>query len=110
MGMQYAEQIEIIAAELLKELFGCDYAEFRVGSGSLANLYAYMVCAKPGDTIMAFADSAAGLYGLRIHEVPYDAERMTIDIDGLRAAAERIAPKLILIAGSMCLFPLQIVD
>lgn len=34
--MQYAEQIEIIAAELLKELFGCDYAEFRVGSGWLA--------------------------------------------------------------------------
>ena len=116
MGMQHAEQIEIMATELLKELFGCSYAEFRVGSGSLANLYAYMACTKPGDPIMAFADSAAGhvthhqagaagLYGLEIHDVPYDAERMTIDIEGLRAAAARIRPKLIVIAGSMCLFP-----
>jgi glycine hydroxymethyltransferase len=116
MGMQYAEQIEIMAAELLKELFGCQYAEFRVGSGSLANLYAYMACTEPGDPIMAFADTAAGhvthhragaagLYGLDIHDVPYDAVQMTIDLDGLRAAAARIRPKLIIIAGSMCLFP-----
>jgi glycine hydroxymethyltransferase len=121
MGMQHAEQIEIMAAELLKELFGCAYAEFRVGSGSLANLYAYMACAKPGDQIMAFADSAAGhvthhqagaagLYGLQIHEVPYDPAQMTIDVAGLRAAAERIRPKLIIIAGSMCLFPYPVAE
>lgn len=116
MGMQYAEQIEIMAVELLKELFGCSYAEFRVGSGSLANLYAYMACTRPGDAIMAFADSAAGhvthhqagaagLYGLQIHEVPYDAAQMTIDLPALRTAAARIRPSLIIIAGSMCLFP-----
>lgn len=116
MGMQHAEQIEIMAAELLKELFGCSYAEFRVGSGSLANLYAYMACTKPGDTIMAFADSAAGhvthhmagaagLYGLHIHEVPYDAAHMTVDLAALEAEAKRLRPKLIIIAGSMCLFP-----
>ncbi|HRC74954.1 MAG TPA: beta-eliminating lyase-related protein [Kouleothrix sp.] len=121
MGMQHAEQLEIIAAELLKELFGCAYAEFRVGSGSLANLYAYMACTKPGDRIMAFADSAAGhvthhqagaagLYGLEIHDVPYDAARMSIDVAGLRAAAERIRPKLIIVAGSMCLFPYPVAE
>ena len=116
MGMRYAEQIEIIAAELLKELFGCAYAEFRVGSGSLANLYAFMACSRPGDRIMAFADTAAGhvthhqagaagLYGLEIHEVPFDAAQMSIDLDGLRREAERLRPRMILVAGSMCLFP-----
>lgn len=121
MGMQHAEQIEIIAAELLKELFGCCYAEFRVGSGSLANLYAYMACTRPGDTIMAFADSAAGhvthhaagaagLYGLDIHEVPYDAARMTVDLAALREDAARLRPKLIIIAGSMCLFPYPVAE
>jgi glycine hydroxymethyltransferase len=116
MGMQHAEQIEIVAAELLKELFCCAYAEFRVGSGSLANLYAFMACAKPGDRIMAFADSAAGhvthhqagaagLYGLEIHEVPFDPAQMTIDLDGLQREAERLRPRMILVAGSMCLFP-----
>ena len=76
-GLQYAEQLEIMVAELLKELFGCNYVEFRVGSGSLANLYTYMAGTQPGDPIMAFSEAAAGhvthhaagaagLYGLDI--------------------------------------------
>lgn len=116
MGMQYAEQLEIMAAELLKEVFNCAYAEIRVGSGSLANLYAFMACTKPGDTIMAFSDAAAGhvthheagaagLYGLDIHEVPFDAAQMTIDLPALRKKAHQLQPKLIIVAGSMCLFP-----
>src|SRR5215472_16711966 len=51
-GLGYAEQIEIMAVEILKRVFKCRYVEFRVGSGSLANLYAYMACTKPGDRIM----------------------------------------------------------
>lgn len=116
MGMHYAEQLEIIAAELLKELFQCQYVEFRVGSGSLANLYAYMACTRPGDRIMAFADAAAGhvthhragaagLYGLEIHDVPFDPSQMTIDLNGLARQAHEIKPRLIIVAGSMCLFP-----
>jgi glycine hydroxymethyltransferase len=115
-GLQYAEQLEIIVAELLKELFRCNYVEFRVGSGSLANLYAYMACTQPGDRIMAFSEAAAGhvthhqagaagLYGLDIHEVPYDASQMTVDLDMLARQAREIRPRLIIVAGSMCLFP-----
>ena len=58
-GLRYAEQIEIMAAELLKRIFKCHYVEFRVGSGSLANLYAYMACTRPGDRIMVLPTSAA---------------------------------------------------
>jgi glycine hydroxymethyltransferase len=115
-GLQSAEHLEIMVAELLTELFRCDYVEFRVGSGSLANLYAYMACAKPGDRIMAFSEAAAGhvthhsagaagLYGLEIHEVPYDPGRMTIDLDELSRQVREIKPRLIIVAGSMCLFP-----
>jgi glycine hydroxymethyltransferase len=115
-GLRYAEQIEIIAAELLRELFQCQYAEFRVPSGSLANLYAYMACTRPGDQILAFADQAAGhvthhhngaagLYGLKVDEVPFDASTMSVDLPALRNKAQHLRPKLIIIAGSMCLFP-----
>ncbi|MBK8158274.1 MAG: aminotransferase class I/II-fold pyridoxal phosphate-dependent enzyme [Rhodospirillaceae bacterium] len=115
-GMQHAEQLEVMLSTLLKRLFKARFVEHRVGSGSLANLYAYMATCRPGDSIMAFPDAAAGhpthhaigaagLYGLEVHDVPFDVTRMDVDADGLRDAAKRIRPKLIIVAGSMCLFP-----
>jgi glycine hydroxymethyltransferase len=119
MGMEFAEQIEILAEALVRRLFGANYAELRVGSGALANLYAFMATCEPGDRIMVFPgemgghvthnrDGAAGLYRLEIHPVPYDAARMAIDLDSLRREAKRIRPKLITVAGSLCLFPYDV--
>jgi glycine hydroxymethyltransferase len=121
MGMEYAEQIEVVAEALVKRLFGAPYAEIRVGSGALANLYAFMAVAKPGDRIMAFPPEmgghvthhgagAAGLYGLEMHPVPYDARRMQVDLDRLRSEARRLRPKLITVAGSLCLYPYAVAD
>ncbi len=112
MGLEAIEKIEVIAAELVAEVFGAKYAEIRVGSGALANLYAFMATAKPGDCIIAPPGSigghvthhkagAAGLYGLEIHEAPVDAQRYTVDLDALRAQAKRLQPKLITIGGSL---------
>jgi glycine hydroxymethyltransferase len=121
MGMEYAEQIEILAETLVKRLFGAPYAEIRVGSGALANLYAFMAVAKPGERIMAFPPEmgghvthhragAAGLYGLEVHPVPYDALRLQVDLDRLRREAKRLQPKLITVAGSLCLYPYPVAD
>src|SRR6185295_4283301 len=116
MGMEYAGEIEVIAENLVKRLFEARYAEIRVGSGALANLYCFMATCKPGDRIMVFPPEmgghathheagAAGLYGLEIHPVPYDGPRMTVDLNRLRDAAKRLRPKLITVAGSLCLYP-----
>ncbi len=51
------------------------------------------------------AEGAAGLYGLEIHEVPFDFAQMDVDPEALMIAAKKVQPKLIIIAGSMCLFP-----
>ncbi len=121
MGMEYAGEIEVIAEDLVKRLFAAPYAEIRVGSGALANLYAFMATAKPGDRIMAFggemgghvthhAGGAAGLYGLEVHPVPHDRARMNIDLGGLRREARRLAPKLITVAGSLCLYPYPVAE
>ncbi len=115
-GMQYAEQLEIMLAELLKKLFKADYTEIRVPSGSIANLYVYMATTQPGDKIMAFSDAAAGhathhkegaagLYGLETHTVPFDAARMDIDEEVFEREALALRPKLIIVAGNICLFP-----
>src|SRR6266852_6845969 len=119
MGMEFAEEIEIVAEALVRRLFGAPFAELRLGSGALANLYAFMAVCEPGDRIMAFPgemgghvthhrDGAAGLYRLEVHPVPYDGARMAIDLDRLRADARRFRPKLITVAGSLCLFPYDV--
>jgi len=116
MGLEAIERIEVIAAELAAEVFGAKYAEIRVGSGALANLYSFMATTKPGDAIIVQpADigghithheaGAAGLYGLDIHMGPVDAENYTVDLEGLRALAQKVHPKLITIAGSLNLTP-----
>ncbi|MCS6879301.1 MAG: aminotransferase class I/II-fold pyridoxal phosphate-dependent enzyme [Geminicoccaceae bacterium] len=115
-GLAMAEQIEIMAQALICAIFRCRFCEFRVASGSLANLYAFMATCRPGDRIMAFpekaaghvthhAAGAAGLYGLEVHEVPFDDAAFTVDLDRLRAEARRVRPKLIVLAGSLNLVP-----
>lgn len=116
MGLEAIEEIEVIAAELAAEVFGAKYAEIRVGSGALANLYGFMALAKPGDAIIApppsvgghvthHADGCAGLYGLVTHSAPVDADGYSLDLGGLRDLAVKVRPKVITVGGSLNLFP-----
>ncbi len=115
-GMGHAEEIEIMAQALICQIFRCRFCEFRVGSGSLANLYAFMATCRPGDRILAFPEKAAGhvthhregaagLYGLEVHEVPIDEAAFTVDLDRLREVVRQLRPRLIVVAGSLNLVP-----
>ncbi len=115
MGLEAVEQIEAITAELCAEIFQAKYAEIRVASGAMANLYAFMATCKAGDKIIVPPASigghvthqmagAAGLYGLDIHEAPVDASSFTVDLEGLRKLVRSLKPKLITIGGSLNLF------
>jgi glycine hydroxymethyltransferase len=116
MGLEAIEEIEVIAAELAAEVFKARYAEIRVASGAMANLYGFMALAKPGDSIVAppatigghvthHREGCAGLYGLVTHPMPINADGYTADLDGLRALARKVKPKIITIGGSLNLFP-----
>jgi glycine hydroxymethyltransferase len=59
-GLEAIEQIEVLAAELVAEVFGAGYAEVRVPSGAIANLYAFLATTEPGDTIIAPPPSLGG--------------------------------------------------
>jgi glycine hydroxymethyltransferase len=116
MGLEAIEEIEVICAELCAEVFQAKYAEIRVASGALSNLYGFMATCKPGDAIIVppatigghvthHNAGCAGLYGLDIHEAPINADGFTIDVAGLRDLARKIKPKLITVGGSLNLFP-----
>ncbi|MGI9385699.1 MAG: serine hydroxymethyltransferase, partial [Methyloligellaceae bacterium] len=116
MGLEAIERIEVIAAELAAEVFGARFAEIRVASGAMANLYAFMATCRAGDRIIVPAAGigghvthhvagAAGLYGLEIHTAPVEADAYSVDPIALRALARDLKPKLITIAGSLNLFP-----
>jgi glycine hydroxymethyltransferase len=115
MGLEAIEEIEVIAAELAAEVFQARYAEVRVFSGAMANLYGFMALTKPGDAIIAppgsigghvthHAAGCAGLYGLVSHPAPVNADGYTVDLDALRDLALRVRPKLITLGGSLNLF------
>ena len=115
MGLEAIEEIEVICAELCAEVFGARYAEIRVPSGAIANLYGFMALSKPGDQIIVPAakigghvthhiSGCAGLYGLSSVEAPVDADGYTLDLDGLAALAERVKPAIITVGGSLNLF------
>jgi glycine hydroxymethyltransferase len=120
-GMDHASAIEVMCTELLKKLFNAKFVEHRVASGSIANLYAFMATCEPGDSIIAFSDAAAGhithhqagaagLYRLKTHNAAFDTNRMDVDVDALRIQAHLVKPKLIIVAGSMCLHPYSVHD
>ncbi|MDH5528607.1 MAG: aminotransferase class I/II-fold pyridoxal phosphate-dependent enzyme [Paracoccaceae bacterium] len=115
MGLEAIEEIEVIAAELAAEIFDAQYAEIRVGSGALANLYGFMALTQPGDAIIAppgtigghvthHKAGCAGLYGLVTRSAPVDADGYSVDLAALRDLARKVQPKLITIGGSLNLF------
>jgi glycine hydroxymethyltransferase len=115
-GLEAVEEIEVVAADLACRVFGARHAEIRVGSGALANLYAFMATCRPGDTIIAPPASvgghvthhpagAAGLYGLHVVEAPVDADGFTIDVDRLADLVHEVRPALVTVGGSLNLRP-----
>jgi glycine hydroxymethyltransferase len=116
MGLEAIEQIEVIAADLACRVFNARYAELRVGSGALANLYAFMATCRPGDAIIVppagvgghvthRGEGAAGLYGVKIHTAPLAADRYSIDVGGLAELADTVRPRLITMGASLNLMP-----
>ena len=115
MGLEAIEEIEVIAAQLCADVFDAKFAEIRVPSGAIANLYGFMATCKAGDTIIAPPASlgghvthhlagCAGLFGLRTVEAPVLADGYTIDAEALLALAKAEKPKLITVGASLNLY------
>lgn len=109
-GNAIIDDIEALAIERVKELFGADHANVQPHSGANANMCAYQAVLQPGDTVLGLSldhgghlthGSPVNASGLMYHFVPYKVtpgdER--IDMDQVRELALEHRPKLI-VAGT----------
>jgi len=109
-GQENTDQVETIAIDRAKKLFGSDHANVQPHSGAPANIAVYQAWLNPGDTIMAMrldhgghlthgapVTASAKLYNFVRYGVK-DVETGEIDYDEMRKVALKEKPK-ILIAG-----------
>src|SRR5437016_3111421 len=110
-GQQFIDQIEQLAVERAKSLFGVDHANVQPYSGSPANLAVYLAFCKPGDTIMGMALPAGGhlthgwnvsITGKFFRSVAYGVKKDTgrVDLDEVRELAKKEKPKLLWCGGT----------
>ncbi len=109
-GCRVIDEIETLAIERAKKLFGCEYANVQPHSGAQANLAVEFAILKPGDTMMGMNlnqgghlthGSAANISGTYFNVVPYGVdENGFIDYDELKRIAVETKPKLIIAGAS----------
>ena len=105
-GCQFIDQVEQLAIDHAKELFGAAYANVQPHSGSQANMAVYQALLKPGDTILGMGMDAGGhlTHGSKVnfsgklyHTYGYELSPETeeLDYDAILAQAKEIQPQLI---------------
>ncbi len=118
-GTRHIDEIEALCVELLKQLFDCSYAEHRLVASMIGNMAVYAALTQPGDTVMTIPqpvgghssnrhDGPAGIRGLKIVDVPFDAHELEVDLDAFATAARESRPTVIALGASMTLFPLPV--
>jgi glycine hydroxymethyltransferase len=109
-GCEFVDEVENLARERLKDIFGADHANVQPHSGANANLAVYFAVLKPGDTVMGMDLSHGGhlthgspvnLSGKYYNFVSYgvDPETERIDYQRVDEIARECRPKL-LVAGA----------
>ncbi len=115
-GTKHIDEVEALCVELLKQAFRCRYADHRLMGSMLGNMAVYYAMAQPGDVIMTVPqpygghssnryDGPAGQRGLKIVDVPFDSDELTVDLELFRKMAPLVKPKLVVLGMSMTLFP-----
>ncbi|WP_340685348.1 serine hydroxymethyltransferase [Amycolatopsis coloradensis] len=110
-GQQLIDQVENLAIERAKAVFGVDHANVQPYSGSPANLAVYLAFAQPGDTVlgMALPDGGHLTHGWSVSAtgkwftpVRYGVRKETgrVDLDQVRELALKHRPKLIFAGGT----------
>ena len=110
-GCMYVDEVEELARERAKKLFGAEHANVQPHSGANANLAVFFALLQPGDTVLSMSlahgghlshGSPVNISGKYFHIVPYGVNETTgrIDYDEVLRLAKEHKPKLILAGAS----------
>lgn len=110
-GCQYVDEVETLAIERAKKLFGCEHANVQPHSGANANLAVFLALLNVGDTVLSMSlahgghlshGSPVNFSGLNYNIIPYGLNNETemIDYDEVERLALQHKPKLILAGAS----------
>ncbi len=110
-GCSYVDEVEDIARDYLKELFGAEHVNVQPHSGSQANMAVYMAFLKPGDKILGMSLKSGGhlTHGYKLNfsgglyeAITYDVDEKTemLDLDMIRNIALKERPKMIVCGAS----------
>src|SRR5258705_13702267 len=110
-GCEVVDEVEQLAIDRAKQLFGAEHANVQPHSGAQANMAAYLAVAKAGDTLLGLAlphgghlthGSPVNFSGTLFRAVAYGVHEDTglIDYDQLRDVARKERPRIIVGGGS----------
>jgi glycine hydroxymethyltransferase len=110
-GCEIVDQVEQLAIDRVKQLFGAEHANVQPHSGSQANMAAYFALAKPGETLLAMSlnfgghlthGSPVNFSGKLYQIVPYGLRQdtETIDLDEVARLAREHKPKILVVGAS----------
>ncbi|HWB53452.1 MAG TPA: serine hydroxymethyltransferase [Tepidisphaeraceae bacterium] len=106
-GCEFYDQVETLAIDRAKQLFGCKYANVQPHSGANANLAAFMAMMQPGDQFISLNLSSGGhlSHGMKLNTsaiffkpdfYELDPKTEQIDFESVRKKAHEVKPKMIL--------------
>ncbi|HET7045998.1 MAG TPA: serine hydroxymethyltransferase [Gaiellaceae bacterium] len=110
-GCEVVDEIEQLAIDRVKTLFGAEHANVQPHAGAQANMAAYMACLEPGDTLLGLELSHGGhlTHGLKVNFsgrlytiAHYGVSRETnvVDYDEVLRIAKEARPRVIVCGGS----------
>ncbi|MDZ4754266.1 MAG: serine hydroxymethyltransferase [Phycisphaerae bacterium] len=106
-GCEFHDQIEELARERAKRLFGCNFANVQPHCGANANIAAFMAVCDPGDKILSLPIKSGGhlSHGLKVNfsgtfysiiDYDLDPETELLDYDQIDELAQKHRPKMII--------------
>ncbi len=115
-GAKYIDVLEDSLNKEFAEVMEASYSDIRPISGTIANASVFRVLAPPGEkAVIAPVQAGAhvshtkfgtlGALGIEHIEMPYDEERMNVDVDRAVKLIEEVEPRFAVLGGSVYLFP-----